>query len=85
MKVELFSSGHCPACQQAEHRLDEVLQLTGLTGRVALYKRRLPDDLDRAVTLGVKALPALAIDDQLVITGLPSRQQLHQLLKAETS
>ncbi len=83
MKVELFTSGQCPACHQAESRLDEVLQQPGLAERVELHKLRLPDALDRAVALGVKALPALAIDDRLVLTGLPSTRQLRQWLKAD--
>ncbi len=80
MKVELFTSGHCPACQQAEDRLNEALAMLEEGSRLDVHRHLLPDEIDRAIALGVKALPALAIDNRLVITGVPEKGQLLQWL-----
>ncbi len=82
MKVELFTSGRCPACKQAQQRLNQVLDELAQAGMPFQVQYRLvPKEIDRAVELGVKALPALAIDDRLVLTGLPDTATLHKLLK----
>lgn len=80
MKVELF---HVPGC----HRCDSAkaaLQAVTTAARVEWCEINVLDALDRAVDLGVLALPAVVIDDELVFAALPTPEVLRQELRRRT-
>jgi len=85
MIVELFTSGHCPACRQVEDTLARALDALGNPAEIRVVHHSLPEQIDRAVALGVKALPAIAIDGRLSLTGLPSTEQLQASLQRALS
>jgi len=78
MKVEMFYSPGCAACEdrQAELRSaaqEAVKDLEWLDVNVI-------DNMDTAVELGVITLPSIVIDGEVVFTSLPTRAQLCKAL-----
>jgi len=78
VKVEVFTAPGCSKCGQAK----EVLRrLAEELGGVEWREVNVLEDLDRAVALGVLSTPAIAIDGELVYTGLPSAARLRAELE----
>ena len=78
--VELIHAPACPHCADGR----EVLRLTAQTvAGDALVWRDLNvlEHLDYAVSLGVLALPAIAINGSLVFSSLPTPDQLRRALQ----
>jgi glutaredoxin 3 len=59
--IEIFSAG-CPACSSA---IDEVRRVLPETADVAILDMRQDDVARRAAALGVRSVPAVAIDGAL--------------------
>ena len=76
IKLELFASPGCSNCGRAAEVLCELAEEIG-GGRIEWRKVNVLEELDYAVNLGVLSTPAIAIDGELVFTGLPP---LHKLL-----
>jgi len=78
MKVELFYSPGCSACddRQAELRVAAQAAIKDLGWRVI----NVLDSVDHAVELGVMTLPAIAIDGEVVFTSMPTIAQLRKAL-----
>ncbi len=81
IKVEVFSSPGCTKCGRAK---DVLRKLTDEIGGGAIKWREVNilEELDYAVALGVLSTPAIAIDDKLVFTGLPSQKKLRAALES---
>lgn len=81
IKVEIFSS---PGCTKCGHARDVLRKLTDEIGGGAITWREVNilEELDYAVTLGVLSTPAIAIDDELIFTGLPSQKKLRAELES---
>ena len=79
LKVELFSS---PGCQKCRHARALLQELVDELGENSLQPRYIDvvEELDRAVELGVLSIPAIAIDNELVFSTLPSRERLRSEL-----
>lgn len=60
-KIEIFSAG-CPACQEA---VDGVKQLAGTSAEVEVLDMHRQDVAARAKQLGVRSVPAVAVDGKL--------------------
>ncbi len=83
VKVEVFSSPGCTKCARAKevllklvHDLNEELGGDHIRWREV----NILEELDYAVSLGVLSAPAIAIDDELVFTSLPSARKLRAAL-----
>ena len=78
MKVELFCSPGGSACwdRQAELRAAAQAAIKDLEWRDI----NVLDSVDHAVELGVMALPAIAIDGEVVFTSMPTVVQLRKAL-----
>src|SRR5262245_17669779 len=78
MKVELFYSPGCSACddRQAEFRAAAQAAIKDLEWRDI----NVLDSIDHAVELGVMTLPAIAIDGEVVFTSMPTVVQLRKAL-----
>lgn len=69
-QIEIFV-GNCPLCEETVQLIQE---LTNSTYKVLVYN--LQEGLEKAQQYGVKAVPSVAVDGMLVLTGKPSRSQL---------
>lgn len=80
IKVEVFSSPGCGKCGHAKDVLRKVAQDLG-EGTIQWREVNILEELDHAVALGVLSTPAIAIDDALVFTSLPTVKKLHTELQ----
>ena len=78
-QIEIFVAD-CPLCNETVRLVQE---LTCSSCEVSIYDLREgqthPTYLAKAQKYGVQAVPALAIDGKLVLTGKPNREQLQAI------
>ncbi|MFV1996438.1 MAG: thioredoxin family protein [Acidiferrobacterales bacterium] len=81
LSIEVFASPGCAKCGRAK---DELRKLSREIGEDAIRWREVNilDEIDYAVSLGVMSAPAIAIDGELVFTGLPSQRKLRAELES---
>lgn len=80
VRVEVFSSVGCDKCAAAEDALKQLAK--SLTqGELTWRHVDVLDELDHAVELGVISLPAIAINERLVFTSLPSLTEFESELR----
>ncbi len=81
IRIEIFTSPGCSNCRRAK---DELRKLSQEIGADAIHCREVNilDEMDYAVNLGVLSTPAIAIDGELVFSGLPSRKKLRAELES---
>lgn len=60
-KIEIFSAG-CPACESA---VQTVNRIAGPSGEVEVLDMHRPEVAARAEQLGVRSVPAVAVDGKL--------------------
>ncbi len=80
IRVEVFSSPGCGKCGHAKSVLKKLVETLG-EGRIEWREVNILDEMDYAVDLGVLSTPAIAIDGELVFTGLPSTGKLRRELE----
>lgn len=78
MKIELFYVPGCHKCAASKQALQAAAAAT--VEGVEWREVNVLESIDYAVELGVLTLPAIAIDDALVFTCLPTPAQLRQEL-----
>lgn len=83
VKVEVFSSPGCGKCGHAKDILRRIAQDLG--GGIEWREVNVLEEIDYAVALGVLCTPAIAIDGELVFSGLPSNAKLRAVLEARLS
>jgi len=71
--IEVFTAG-CPLCDEAVQRVKNAVAQCGCT-----VITRAPDSPE-AQRYGIRAVPAIVVDGQLVFTGLPTQEQANALL-----
>ena len=78
MKVEMFYSPGCAACEDRQSELRAAAQeaVRDLEWRNV----NVLDNVDTAVELGVITLPTIVIDGEVVFTSLPTKAQLCKAL-----
>ncbi|PZO13043.1 MAG: thioredoxin family protein [Leptolyngbya foveolarum] len=69
-RIEIFI-GNCPLCEETVQLIQEC---AGSTCEVLIYNLR--EEMGKAQQYGVTAVPSVAVDGMLVLTGKPSRSQL---------
>jgi glutaredoxin len=79
IKVEVFSS---PGCGKCGHAKDVLRRLTAEMDGVEWREVNVLEEMDYAVALGVLSTPAIAIDGELVFSGMPSEAKLRSALEA---
>jgi len=79
--VEVFSSPGCSKCSHARELLKKIAIEKG-EDCVRWREVNILEELDYAVSLGVLSTPAIAIDGQLIFSGLPSVRKLQSVLEA---
>ncbi|NIR61241.1 MAG: thioredoxin [Gammaproteobacteria bacterium] len=77
--IEIFTSARCPSCDRAVATVESV---TGELGPAVTWRHRdVSDHLERAVSLGVRATPAITVAGELVATGVPSPAALRAAIR----
>lgn len=79
IEVEVFTSPGCSKCAHAGKVLRELVAAVG-GDRISWREVNILEELDHAVSLGVLAAPAIAIDGELVFTGMPRSARLKEAL-----
>lgn len=69
-QIEIFV-GNCPLCEETVQLIQEF---ANSTDKMLVYN--LQEGLEKAQQYGVKAVPSVAVNGRLVLTGKPSRSQL---------
>lgn len=80
INVEVFSSPDCGKCRKAKELLRKQVEIIG-ANQIAWREVNILDEMDYAVRIGVLSTPAIAIDGELVFTGLPSVKKLRRALE----
>lgn len=84
IEVELFTGNVCANCALARERLETVIAQLG-SEYFELLVIDVVGQIDHAVAIGVVATPAIAINGELVFTGLPGFKPLLTELRAALS
>jgi len=79
LKVEVFTSPGCSKCAHAGKVLQALVETLGRE-RIRWREVDILEELDYAVELGVLAAPAIAVDGDLVFTGMPRPAKLRDYL-----
>jgi glutaredoxin len=80
IQVEIFTAPGCGKCARVKEVLNSVL--AGWAGNcIDWHEVDILDELDYAVSLRVLAIPAIAIDGELVFTVSPSARDLRRALE----
>ncbi len=80
IRVEVFSSPGCSKCGHARELLKKIALEKG-EDCLNWREVNILEELDYAVSLGVLSTPAIAIDGELIFTGLPSARKLQAALE----
>ncbi|MFK5915707.1 MAG: thioredoxin family protein [Woeseiaceae bacterium] len=81
INIEVFSSPGCGKCGHAKEVLRKLTEELG-GDKIQWREVNILDDLDRAVELGVMSTPAIAMNGELVFSGLPSAKKLRAELES---
>ncbi len=74
--IKVFGSG-CPTCKKLLERVNQSVKDLNLSAEVEYV-----NDYTKMMEMGLMSIPALMIDDKLVISGrLPSLEEIKELLK----
>jgi glutaredoxin len=84
LTIEVFSAPGCNKCGKTFQLLERVLNKFDASISAAIDYRlvNIVDELDYAVKLGVVATPGIAINGQLVFTGMPGEKALREAIHA---
>jgi len=81
VNIEVFSAPGCSSCGQAKVVIRKLVEQMG-NHRLQWREVDVVAELDYAVELGILSTPAIAINGELVFTGLPPENTLRvELLK----
>jgi glutaredoxin len=78
MKVEIFYTPGCSACEAAHAKLRMAAQ--DAVKNLDWRELNVLENLDYAVELGVITLPSIIVDGELVFTSMPTATQLREAL-----
>ncbi len=75
LTIELISTFTCKRCHKAQQKIKKVLSKFDST-RIEYKEVNVLKQLDYAVSLGVLATPAIAVNGQLRFHSIPSEKEL---------
>ncbi|HDT14075.1 MAG TPA: thioredoxin [Candidatus Aminicenantes bacterium] len=79
--VEEFTSPGCVGCPAVKAMLEELSR--EFDGRVIVEEINIAEDASRAASYGIMTVPAVAVNGNLLFTGVPSRQDLRNAILEE--
>ncbi len=74
--IEMFYTLSCPSCKILQRMLDEVLPTFGDKFVLKKTMANAPLGMIKTMKLGIHAVPALLIDNEIVFKQVPSKQDL---------
>ena len=82
IKIEMFFTLTCPNCRIMKHMLDELLPGFGDKFELNRINASMPVGMIRSMKLGIHAVPALLIDNELVFRSVPTKKELVEKLNS---
>lgn len=79
VKLEVFTSPSCPYCPMAKEVAEEARGKFG--DSIEIEYVDITKDRDRAISYGLMAVPAIAIDGEVKFVGAPSLEDLEASIK----
>jgi small redox-active disulfide protein 2 len=78
MKIIVYGTG-CSKCKAVEKAVKEVVDKLGADAEIVKI-----EELDKIMELGILSLPALAIDNEIKVTGrIPTSSEIEKWIKAK--
>lgn len=82
IQIEMFYTLTCPNCRIMKHMLDDVLPQFGNKFECKKSNASLPIGMIRSMKLGIHAVPALLVDNEIVFRSVPSKEELIKKLSS---
>ena len=84
LKIEVFSAPSCSKCGKTFQLVEQVLKKFDASVSASIDYRlvNIVDELDYTVALGIVATPSIAINGQLIFTGMPSETALREAIQS---
>ena len=78
MKITVYGTG-CSKCKAVEKAVKEAVDKLGADAEIVKI-----EELDKIMELGILSLPALAIDNEIKVTGrIPTSSEIEKWIKAK--
>ncbi|MCS3900710.1 MJ0307 family thioredoxin [Methanococcus voltae] len=77
VKVEVFSSPSCPHCPAAKRVVEQVVKEMS---DIEVIHINVMEHPEKAIELGIMAVPAIAIDGDVVFVGAPAEEDFKNKL-----
>ncbi len=81
IKIEMFYTLTCPNCRVLKRMFDEVLPEFGDKFELKKSLANSPIGMLRTMKLGIHAVPALLINDEIIFRSVPTKNELINKLK----
>ncbi len=82
ISIEIFYTLTCPNCKILKRMLDDVLPQFGNKFLLKKTHANMPMGMIRTMKLGIHAVPALLIDDELIFRSVPTKEELIKKLSS---
>lgn len=77
--IEIFCAPNCARCRRAVTLVQEVIENIN-NSSVHWQKKDVVEEIDYAVSLGIRATPAIIINGKLTFTASPDKKTLQKII-----
>ncbi|MET1124352.1 MAG: MJ0307 family thioredoxin [Archaeoglobaceae archaeon] len=77
--IKLFTSPTCPYCPKAEKVVEKVAREENVLAMQ--FKVNTEEGLKEALKYGIRGVPALVLNDEYLILGVPKEEELRRLIR----
>ena len=82
VKVEVFTSDSCPHCPAAVNVANEAKEVLGDAADIIVCNIASEENRQKAIGLGIMAVPTIAINDEVAFVGAPALDELVNKVKS---
>lgn len=82
VKVEVFTSDSCPHCPAAVNVANEAKEVLGDAADIIVCNIASEENRQKAIGLGIMAVPTIAINDEVAFVGAPPLDELVNKVKS---
>ncbi len=82
VKVDVFTSDSCPHCPGAINVANEAKEVLGADMDLSIYNINSEGNRQKALDLGIMAVPTIAINDEVAFVGAPTLDDLVNKVKS---
>lgn len=82
VKVEVFTSDSCPHCPGAINVANEAKEVLGADVDIIICNINSEENRQKAIGLGIMAVPTIAINDEVAFVGAPTLDDLVNKVKS---